>query len=273
MTLTATDITALLRQRIVTGELETDDELSFKDIMREWDVSMHIAFKALRLMRDEGLMMKVPGIHGLVVTEDAFDIALTWRPAPPPPVVSEAAARVVRTAIELADAEGLANVSMRRIGEQLGIATMTAHRHAGNRAGLETMMADAVFAGHPPPQAPGGGWRAGLELLCRTQWQLYRQRPWLARTVSFQPSKHTTHVLAHTEWAARMLEEHGLPAPTAAQVAATAADFVRGTAMDLEREPADADEDTELFEFGLARLLDGFAPLLPAHPAGPPEIG
>ncbi|MDG6101880.1 TetR/AcrR family transcriptional regulator C-terminal domain-containing protein [Dactylosporangium aurantiacum] len=263
MTLTAADIVARLRQRIVTGELETDDELSFRDIMAEWDVSMHIAFKALRLMRDEGLTMKVPGIHGMVVTEDAFDIALAWRPAPEPPVVSEAAARVVRTAIELADAEGLAAVSMRRIGEQLGIATMTAHRHAGNRAGLETMMADAIFAGHPPPQSPGGDWRARLELLCRTQWQLYRERPWLARTVSFQPSKHTAHVVAHAEWAARTLREHGLAEPAATQVAATVADFVRGAALDLAREPADPDEDTELFEFGLRRLLDGIAPLIP----------
>ena len=265
MTLTAADIVALLRQRIVTGELETDDELSFRDIMGEWDVSMHIAFKALRLMRDEGLMMKVPGIHGLVVTEDAFDIALTWRPAPPPPVVSQAAARVVRTAIELADAEGLANVSMRRIGEQLGIATMTAHRHAGSRAGLETMMADAVFAGHPPPQSPQGDWRARLELLCRAQWRLYRDRPWLARTVSFQPSRHNPHVVAHTAWAAGVLEGHGVAARPAAQAAAPPAAFVRGPAMDQARAPLDADEDTALFEFGLHRLLDGFAPLVPPH--------
>lgn len=263
MALLATEIVAQLRQRIVAGELLPDDTLSFKDIMREWDVSMHVAFKALRLMRDEGLTEKVNGYHGMVVTWQAIDVAKAWRP--PPPATSEFGARVVRTAIELADADGLAAVSMRRIGERLGVATMTPYRYVGTRAGLEAMMADEIFAEHPPPQPPDGDWRAQLELVCRMQWQMYRRRPWLARTVSFQRSQHSAHVVAHTEWATRAMASSGVTAQTAAQVAATAADFVRGTAMDLDREsaaPAGADEDTALFEFGLQRLLDGFAPLI-----------
>ncbi|WP_327010468.1 GntR family transcriptional regulator [Dactylosporangium sp. NBC_01737] len=259
MALVATDIVAQLRQRIIDGGLEPDDELSFKDIMREWDVSMHIAFKALRLMRDEGLTEKVNGFHGMVVTPDAFDVALAWRP--PPPTRSKVGAQVVPVAIELADAGGLAAVSMRRIGERLGVATMTPHKFVGSRARLETMMADAVFAEHPPPQSPAGGWRVRLELLCRMQWQMYRRRPWLTRTVSFQPSELTEHVTAHLAWVTRAMTEEGLAAQTAAQVAATAADFVRGTAMDAAGAEA-GDEDTALFEFGLQRLLDGFAPLI-----------
>ena len=255
----ATEIVAELRQRIVAGGLEPDDELSFRDIMREWDVSMNVAFKALRLARDEGLTEKVNGFHGMVVTADALDVALSWRPPPPPPV-SDFGPRVVRTAIELADADGLAGVSMRRIGQRLGVATMTPYRYVGSRAALETMMADAIFAGHPPPP-PTGDWRAQLEQLCRLQWQLYRRHPWLTRTVSFTAAELSGHVVAHTEWAVRALTEAGLAAQTAAQVAATAADFVRGTAMDAGRESgAEADEDTALFEFGLQRLLDGFAP-------------
>ncbi len=257
MTLLATDIVALLRRRIITGELQADDEVSFKDIMGEWGVSMHVAFKALRLMRDEGLVEKVPRLHGMVVTGDAIDIALDWRPPPPPPAISEFAVRVVRTAVELADAGGLSGVSMRLIGERLGVATMTPHRTVGSRAALETMMADAVFADHPPPRLIAG-WRAQLELLCRLQWEMYRHRPWLASTVSFTPTELTAHVAAHTAWAVRAMTDHGVPAEAAARAAATAADYVRGTAMDLGRET-----DPELFEFGLQRLLDGLAPLVP----------
>ncbi|MEV4509090.1 TetR/AcrR family transcriptional regulator C-terminal domain-containing protein [Dactylosporangium sp. NPDC049525] len=257
----ATEVAAELRQRIVTGELQVDDELSFRDIMRDWDVSMHVAFKALRLMRDEGLAEKITGIHGMVVTEDAFELALAWRPAPP--VTSDFGARVVRTAIELADADGLAALSMRRIGERLGVATMTPYRYVGTRAGLESMMVDAIFAEHPPPRSPAVGWRAQLELLCRMQWQMYRDRAWLAKTVSFRPSELSPHVAAHLEWATRAMADWGLGAEPASRVAATAADFVRGTAMDIEREAgAGTDEDTALFEFGLQRLLDGFAPLV-----------
>jgi AcrR family transcriptional regulator len=250
--LLATDIVALLRQRIVDGGLEPDDELAYRDIMREWDVSMSIAFKALRLLREEGLLEKVRGLHGMVVTEDALDLALSWRPPPPP--TSEFGARVIRTAIELADADGLAELSMRRIGERLGVATMTPYRYVGSRADLETMMADAVFAEHPPPRSPDGQWRERLELLCRLQWELYRRHPWLAGTVSFAESPLSTHVAAHTAWATRAMSDGGTSADTAAQVAATAADFVRGTAL--------SDEDTALFEFGLQRLLNGIAALV-----------
>lgn len=264
MTLLATDIVAMLRQRIIAGELLPDDPLSFKDIIGEWGVSMHVAFKTLRLMRDEGLAEKVNGYHGMIVTWQAIDVAKAWRPPPPPS--TDFRDLVIRTAIDLADADGLAGVSMRRIGERLGVATMTPHRHIGSRAVLETMMADAVFAGHPPPQPPEGDWRAQLELLCRTQWQMYRHRPWLAGTVSFTTPELSPHVVAHTDWATRAMTGPGVPARIAAQVAATAADFVRGTAMDAEpgsgADPA-ADEDTALFEFGLQRLLDGFAPLVP----------
>ncbi|MFF5232434.1 TetR/AcrR family transcriptional regulator C-terminal domain-containing protein [Dactylosporangium sp. NPDC000521] len=261
--LMATDIVALLRRRIATGELAPHTVVSFKDLMREWDVSMHIAFKALRQMRDERLVEKVPGIHGLLVTEPAAGIAAAWRPPPPPG--TESRARVVRAAIELADADGLAAASMRRIGERLGVTTMTPHKHVGSRARLEAMMADAIFAEHPPPLAAAGDWRAQLELVCRTQWQMYRSHPWLARIVSFEPSPLSEHVVAHTAWTARAMAGQGLAEETASRVAATAADFVRGTAMGLDQEPgapAEADEDTELFEFGLQRLLDGFAPLM-----------
>jgi AcrR family transcriptional regulator len=251
--LIANDIVAEFRRRIAAGELKPGELMAFRDIMAEFDVSMHIAFKALRLLRDEGLTGKVRGIHGMVVTEDAADLATAWRP--PPPAGLEFRARVVRIAIELADAEGLAAVSMRRIAEPLGVATMTPYRYVRPRARLEMLMTDAVFAGHPPPRRPRGDWRAQLEQLCRLQWQMYLRRPWLAETVSFEEapsfeeSPLNEHVLAHIGWALR--------ATGNAQVAASAADFVRGTAMDID---GDGEQDTALFEFGLGRLLDGFAP-------------
>jgi AcrR family transcriptional regulator len=260
----ATEVVVELRQRIVAGELRPGELISFKDIMSEWDVSMNVAFKALRLMRDEGLTEKMRGVHGMLVTERAVSVASAWQP--PPPASTEFRTRVVRTAIELADANGLAAVSMRLIGEQLGVATMTPYRYVRSRARLEIMMADAVFAEHPPPRAPTGDWRAQLELLCRLQWEMYRRRPWLAKTAWFEKSQLSTHVVAHTEWATHALAGRGMAAETASQAAATAADFVRGTAMDIDREAearAAVEEDTALFEFGLQRLLDGFAPLVP----------
>jgi hypothetical protein len=258
--LIANDIVERLRERIAEGGLQPGDMMEYRDLMREWDVSMHVAFKALRLLRDEGLTGKVRGAHGMMVTEEAAGIAQAWRPPPPPAL--EFRAKVVRIAVALADAEGLGAVSMRRIAERLGTATMTPYRYVRPRARLDMLMADAVFAKHRPPRRPRGDWRAQLEQVCRLQWEMYRRRPWLARIVRFEPSDLGEfeqpglgeHVHAHTEWAMRALAGRG--EEFAARAAATAADFVRGTAMDLD---GDGEDDIALFEFGLRRLLDGLA--------------
>ncbi|MEV4511003.1 TetR/AcrR family transcriptional regulator C-terminal domain-containing protein [Dactylosporangium sp. NPDC049525] len=171
---------------------------------------------------------------------------------------------MVRTAIDLADADGLANTSMRRIASSLDLDFATLRKSVDDRAHLEILMADAIFAEHPPPEPPAGDWRAQLEALCRLQLLMYRRHRWLAEAVSFKKPQLSPHVAGHTEWAVRGLAGDG-PAPeTARRLAATAANFVRGHAMNLAQEPPESgvDEDTALFEFGLQRLLDGFAPLV-----------
>ncbi|MGK5738143.1 TetR/AcrR family transcriptional regulator C-terminal domain-containing protein [Micromonospora sp. URMC 103] len=162
-------------------------------------------------------------------------------------------------------------------------------------------MLAAAFAAHPLPARPTGDWRAKLELLCRTQWAMYRRHPWLAHVVSLTRPLLAPHAIAHTEWTMGAVAGQGLDPTTLIHVAATVANFVRGTAVNLQRE-AEAEQDTgltddewlhsqsdalaaalrggsfpilagisgrddveltldTLFEFGLSRLLDGIAPL------------
>jgi AcrR family transcriptional regulator len=274
-TTTAAEIVADMRAMIIAGRLRPGEMYpSAKDIMYEWEVPMAAAYKAMVLLRQEGLAAKVVRGWGIVVTGDAPDVAAAWRPPPPP--TSQRRAQVLNAAIELADADGLAAMSMRRIGERLGLRIMTVYKYVRDRAELVIVMADTVFAEHPPPPVPTGTWRAQLELLCRTQWQMYRRHRWLAEAVSFQRPQLCPHVAAHLAWAMRALEERGLAEPARAQLAATAAYFVRGSAMHADRRPEaratkgrkaearkEARQDAALFEFGLQRLLDGFELVTP----------
>jgi AcrR family transcriptional regulator len=258
------EIVAGVRRQIIAGELRPDDPVpSAKDIMRDWDVSISVAYSALTMMRQEGLAEKTNGFLGMVVTPRAAAIAKAWQPPPAPGALFRA--RIVRTAIELADAGGLAAMPMRSVAERLGVVVMTLYKYVRDRAELEILMADAVFAEHPPPETATGDWRAQLELLCRMQWQMYRRHTWLARTVTFKKPMLSPHAVGHITWAAGVMAHTGLARESQPQVAATAASFVRGNAMNLgspARAPEDAEPD-ELFEFGLQRLLDGFARLLP----------
>ncbi|GAA2275792.1 TetR/AcrR family transcriptional regulator [Nonomuraea roseoviolacea subsp. roseoviolacea] len=54
--------------------------------------------------------------------------------------------RIVRAAVELADAEGLAGLSMRKVADRLGFTTMSLYRHVPGRDQLVDLMRDAVLA-------------------------------------------------------------------------------------------------------------------------------
>ncbi len=86
---------------------------------------------------------------------------------------------IARAAIALADAEGLAAVSMRRLAAELGAGTMSLYRYVPGKAELVDVMLDTVFGelADPPPDA---GWRAALEHYARDGWALYQRHPWAA---------------------------------------------------------------------------------------------
>ncbi|PUB28884.1 TetR family transcriptional regulator [Promicromonospora sp. AC04] len=94
----------------------------------------------------------------------------------PKPALS--AARIVQAAIDLADAEGLAAVSMARIAEAVGYTPMALYRHVSGKEELLVMMSDAVAADLPDVPTDGG-WRAGLEAWTRAQIALGLTRPWM----------------------------------------------------------------------------------------------
>ncbi|TYB95860.1 GntR family transcriptional regulator [Micromonospora sp. WP24] len=300
-------ISAELRRRIAAGELRPGDHLpSTRQLVRDWGVAMATASKALAVLRQEGLTETVPGVGTIVAPRRARrsgDSRPGQRVAGDADVFRE---RVVRTAITIADVEGLAATTMRRVATELEVATMALYRHVRGKEHLVTLMADAAFAAHPLPAKPIGDWRSRLELLCRTQWAMYQRHPWLAHVVSLTRPLLTPHAIAHTEWTMRAVADQGLGPTALIHVAATVANFVRGTAVGLQRE-AEAEQDTgltddewmhaqsselaaalrsgrypilarisarddvdltldSLFDFGLQRMLDGIAPLCGVRP-------
>ncbi|GGR36667.1 TetR/AcrR family transcriptional regulator C-terminal domain-containing protein [Streptomyces netropsis] len=302
-------IAAEIRRRIDAGELRPGARVpSTRQIAVRWGVAIATATKALAALRHEGLVHAVPGV-GTVVSPTAPGRADQPRRAgQAAPRATRAGvpddavrARIVRAAIRIADAEGLAALTMRRIATELDVATMSLYRHVRNKDEIVALMADAAFAEAPLPE-PGGGWRDRLELSAKTQWGLYRAHPWLARTMSLSRPLLVPHGMLHIEWALRALDGLGLDDDTVMHTAITLFGYVRGTAADLEVEEQatqdtgvggeewlEAQEDAmmallaggsfpafaairrrpgvdisvqSLFEYGLERLLDGVAAVI-----------
>ncbi|HVV12952.1 TetR/AcrR family transcriptional regulator C-terminal domain-containing protein [Amycolatopsis sp.] len=285
-------IVAELRRRIAEGELKPGDRVpSTRQLTQDWGVAMATATKALTTLRQEGLVRAVQGV-GTVVA----DAMQTPRRTSDAELSRE---RIVRVAIEIADSEGLASVSMRRVATELGTATMSLYRHIPGKDELVLMMTDEVFTDEPLPAEPPAGMREQLEYLCRLQWRIFRRHPWLARSLSLTRPQLLRNGLPHTEWSLRALR--GLAPKAKLYAYLTLLNFVRGIAVNLEGE-AEAERDTgltpdewmqtqepllglfldggqypefaellrhdidfeldEVFEFGLQRLLDGLTDLL-----------
>ncbi|MCR3751031.1 TetR/AcrR family transcriptional regulator [Lentzea californiensis] len=86
------------------------------------------------------------------------------------------AADITRAAIAVADAEGLASVSMARVAQEMGNATMALYRHVKSKDELLTLMADAAM--DEPPPLPDGDWREQLGFWAKAVLEAIRKRPW-----------------------------------------------------------------------------------------------
>ena len=87
--------------------------------------------------------------------------------------------RIVESAVELADQDGLGAVSMKRVAERLGFTTMALYRHVAGKDELLLMMQDACWR---PPEGfdvSPDDWRAGLETWTRGQVAILDRHPWL----------------------------------------------------------------------------------------------
>jgi DNA-binding transcriptional regulator YhcF (GntR family) len=289
-------IVAELRARILAGDLRPGERMpSIRQIAQRWGVAVATATRVMATLRDEGLVETKVGA-GAVVSARAG----RKQPVGDTPRQTLDRKHVLRAAIAIADAEGLAAVSMRRLAAELGVGPMSLYRHVANKDELVTQMVDEVF-GEPELPVPGPeGWRAKLELISRRQWELVRRHLWLPRAVSFTRPLLVPNMMTHTEWTLRALDGLGLPMATRIREALTLHALVVTVALSMADEveaehetgvtltrwwlaqraradellssgrfpllaaiPEDTVSDLDgLFEYSLARHLDGFAAMV-----------
>ena len=112
--------------------------------------------------------------------------------APPGPARRRhglALGQIVAAAVEIADAEGLDAVTMRRVATRLDTGAMSLYRHVPDKDALVLMMIDAtldeVHGRTPIPHA--GDWRASLQAMADTTWKLMRRHTWLPEAMLIRP--------------------------------------------------------------------------------------
>jgi DNA-binding transcriptional regulator YhcF (GntR family) len=231
-------IAAAFRSRIAAGDLAVGDRLpSTRKIAAEWNVALATATKALTVLRQEGLVRAESRVGTVVAAPRRGPVREQPRPdvlrSTPTELTSE---RVVRAAIEIADAEGLSALSMRGVAARLGVATMSPYRHVGSKDDLVLLMADAAYGEQSYPAEPPSGWRPRLALAARTLWSLFRRHPWLVQISPLTRPLALPNLAMHAEWVLGALEGYGLNAATRMELHILVYSYVQGMAVNLEGE-------------------------------------
>ncbi len=84
---------------------------------------------------------------------------------------------IVRSAMDLADAEGLGAVSMRSVARLLGVEAMSLYHHVANKEDMLDGMVDAVFTEFHAPRL-GGDWVEEMRLRSRSAREVLKNHPW-----------------------------------------------------------------------------------------------
>lgn len=103
--------------------------------------------------------------------------------------------QIVRTAIAIADAEGLPAVSMRRVATDLGSGTASLYRYVASRDELLDLMIDEVKGAEHTEIT--GDWRADLASVAHQVRLTLLRHPWLSGELPGRPALGTNSLRRH----------------------------------------------------------------------------
>ncbi|MFC4531942.1 TetR/AcrR family transcriptional regulator C-terminal domain-containing protein [Sphaerisporangium dianthi] len=105
---------------------------------------------------------------------------------------------IVEAAMAIADTEGLAAVSMRRVAAELGARTMTLYSHIERKEDLLDLMFDQVAHESCVTARLPGGWREATEVIARATRAASLRHPWVVDLAGRRP-KAGPNGLRHVE--------------------------------------------------------------------------
>ncbi|HVT00006.1 MAG TPA: TetR/AcrR family transcriptional regulator C-terminal domain-containing protein [Solirubrobacterales bacterium] len=107
------------------------------------------------------------------------------QPPGPQPLSRES---IVAAAVEIADADGLEAVSIRRLATKLDARPMSLYSHIERKGDLIDLMIDEVMAAAVLPDGPpADDWREGLRQIAARTRETARAHPWMIATAFRRP--------------------------------------------------------------------------------------
>ncbi|MGW5362498.1 TetR/AcrR family transcriptional regulator [Actinopolymorpha pittospori] len=183
----------------------------------------------------------------------ADDSALIWtRPEPGTRRPKFTRDQIASTALAIADAEGFAAVSMRRIAGDLGAGTMTLYYYVRTKDELVALMDDAIMGEVlvPAEEFPTHWYDALIAIGTRT-WEVMMRHPWAP--YSLQNAMPGPNAMRHFEQSLAAVAETGLDPASKFALLGMVDDYVHGNALrSAEVRAGSASPDDEAVKAAMA---------------------
>ncbi|MCC3764689.1 TetR/AcrR family transcriptional regulator C-terminal domain-containing protein [Glycomyces sp. TRM65418] len=177
-------------------------------------------------------------------------LELLWRefrpqPSKPGPKPKLTVDRIVEAAITVADREGSC-FGMRSVSAELGVGAMTIYRYVPGKKELIDLMVDRLSRiGDDAPDLAAMGWRAGLETVAESTWEILGTHPWLLEINQRRPVLGPDSLQGY-DFVLSALEGHDLPDREVNLIVTALMNLVQGTARQyLLRDSADEAPESE----------------------------
>ena len=151
--------------------------------------------------------------------------------------------RVLAAAVELADANGIESITMRKVGEALGVEAMSLYNHVANKSDLLDGMVDVVFSEIELPSGDDVGWREAMRVRCASARRVLARHPWAVGLMDSRTSPGAAN-LGHHDAVLGVLIGAGLSLPLAGHAFAVLDSYTYGFALQEATIPVEGPEQT-----------------------------
>ena len=138
--------------------------------------------------------------------------------------------KVLRAALDFVDANGMAALSMHKLGAELGVQGMSLYSHVANKDALLDGIVEAMAAEAGPPPAEGTDWRGALRRLAGDIRALILRHP-AAAPLLVSRQVMTTQQLEQVDHYTRLLIRQGFTEDRAVEVLRTLYGYALGFAL------------------------------------------
>lgn len=149
--------------------------------------------------------------------------------------------RVLRAALALADKKGIAELTMRRLGQAVGVEAMSLYNHVANKDDLLDLLVDIVFS-EIEVQCQDGGWKKAMRRRAVSARQALERHPWAIGLMESRRNPGPAN-LQHHESVLRCLREAGLSIAMAAHAYSALDSYIYGFALNQQSLPFDTGEE------------------------------